>query len=149
MSGRATSGEADLFDLARFVAAQEGAVARAFAELRAGAKRSHWMWFVFPQLEGLGRSAMTQRYAISGLAEARAYLAHPVLRPRLLEGVAAAMESGEPSPRRLFGAPDDLKLRSCLTLFAAAADDPAPFDAALERFFGGERCPATLAALRD
>lgn len=148
MSGRDPAGEGDPFDLARFLAAQEGVIERALAELRAGAKRSHWMWFVFPQLAGLGSSAMAQRYAISGLAEARAYLAHPVLGPRLREGTAAAMASGETSPRRLFGSPDDLKLRSCLTLFAEAADDPAPFEAALERFFGGERCPATLAALR-
>ncbi len=152
MSGGAPSGpgagEADPFDLARFVAAQEGVAPRAFAELHAGAKRSHWMWFVFPQLAGLGTSAMAQRYAISGLAEAGAYLAHPVLGPRLQEGVAAAMASGETSARRLFGAPDDIKLRSCLTLFAEAAQDPAPFEAALSRFFAGARCPATLAALR-
>ncbi|MDF2233282.1 DUF1810 domain-containing protein [Albimonas sp. CAU 1670] len=152
MSGAgATLGGEDPHDLARFLAAQDGAIDRALAELSAGAKRSHWMWYVFPQIAGLGSSPMAQRYAISGLAEARAYLAHPVLGPRLREAVAAAMRSGERSPRRLMGTPDDLKLRSSLTLFAqaarAAGEDPAAFEDALARFFDGERCVATLSRL--
>lgn len=154
MTGRERDGDAgDPFDLARFLAAQQGVHDRAVAELRAGAKRSHWMWFVLPQIAGLGHSSMAQRYAISGIAEARAYLAHPVLGPRLAEAVAAAMASGQDSARRLFGTPDDLKFRSSLTLFHAAAEaarrggagaDPAPFAAALARFFPDGPCRATL-----
>lgn len=143
----------DPFELSRFIEAQEGVVETAFAELRAGRKRSHWMWFVFPQLEGLGFSAMSRRYAIGSLDEARAYLAHPLLGPRLREGVAAAMDGaqgdGPDAVRRLFGQPDDAKLRSCLTLFREAAEEEArgPFDAALARFYGGESDPATLELL--
>ena len=145
-------GGADPHDLARFLAAQEHVWPRALAELRAGAKRSHWMWFVFPQLEGLGTSAMAQRYALPDLAAARAYLAHPELGARLREGVAATLEAGARAPgltaRGLFGTPDDLKFRSCLTLFAAAAGEgeAGAFEAALDRFYDGP-CEATRARL--
>ncbi|MBI1197727.1 MAG: DUF1810 family protein [Phenylobacterium sp.] len=137
---------ADPFDLQRFVDAQDagGTYARALAELRAGRKQSHWMWFVFPQIEGLGFSAMSRRYAISGLAEAAAYLAHPVLGPRLRECVAAVNAVKGRSARELMGSPDDMKLRSCLTLFARAAPDAEAFKDALSRYFAGEEDPATV-----
>ncbi|KTR04081.1 calpastatin [Aureimonas ureilytica] len=147
MSG--ASPEADPFDLGRFLSAQETTQARALAELRRGRKESHWMWFVFPQLAGLGRSETARHYAIRSLAEARAYLAHPVLGPRLREAVAAAMASGVASPRALFGSPDDMKLRSSLTLFREAAEgnEAQAFEEALARFFGGEADEETLKRL--
>lgn len=133
-------------DLDRFVRAQEGVFNQALAELYAGAKTSHWMWFVFPQVAGLGRSAMARTYAIRDTDEARAYLAHPLLGGRLLLAVEAAM-TATGSAEAIFGGIDAVKLRSSLTLFAAVADDPTPFVAALERFFGGERDPMTLQVL--
>ncbi len=117
------------------------------AELAAGRKQSHWMWFVFPQLAGLGHSPMARFYAIGSAAEARAFLAHPVLGGRLRELTGLAIGCRAPSARLLFGSPDDLKFRSCMTLFAAIGDPGEPFRAALDRFFSGERDPATLAAL--
>ena len=141
------SSSPDPFDLERFVRAQAGVIDAARAELAAGKKRSHWMWFVFPQIDGLGHSEMARRYAIASAAEARAYLAHPVLGTRLRELTALALASPAASAHALFGSPDDLKFRSCMTLFAAAADDPEPFQSALERFFAGARDPATLAGL--
>jgi uncharacterized protein (DUF1810 family) len=148
VSGRFEGGHhVDAFDLDRFVQAQDGVWERALAELTAGAKRSHWMWFVFPQIEGLGNSAMAQRYAISGLEEARAYLAHPVLGPRLLACTAAMNRHDGMSARAILGQPDDMKFRSSMTLFAAAAPTEPAFSAALERYFGGERDAATLARL--
>lgn len=138
----------DPFDLARFLRAQDGVHERAVRELRAGRKRSHWMWFVFPQAEGLGHSWMARRYAIRGADEARAYLGHPTLGGRLREAVGAVLDAGRADPaldaRRLMGSPDDLKLRSSVTLFAAVADDPAPFEAVLARFYGGERDPRSV-----
>jgi uncharacterized protein (DUF1810 family) len=134
-------------DLNRFVTAQDGVYPQALAELRRGRKTSHWMWFVFPQIAGLGHSAMAQAYAIRSAGEARAYLAHPVLGGRLIEatqGVSSATGSAE----AILGGIDAVKLRSSMTLFAAVADDPAPFRAALDRFFGGADDPATLALLR-
>jgi uncharacterized protein (DUF1810 family) len=119
--------------LERFVEAQDGVYDTALAEIVAGDKRSHWMWFVFPQLAGLGSSATAQRFAIGDLAEARAYLAHPVLGPRLLECTYAVLKHDG----QFFPYPDDLKLRSSMTLFARAAADPAPFEAVLDRFYGG------------
>lgn len=133
-------------DLERFVTAQEGVFPRALAELRAGAKRSHWMWFVFPQIAGLGSSATARTYAIRDAAEARAYLAHPLLGPRLIEATAAIV-AARGSAEAILGGVDAMKLGSSMTLFAAVADDPAPFDAALARFFVGERDTATLARL--
>jgi uncharacterized protein (DUF1810 family) len=139
----------DPFDLARFVAAQDagGTYDRALAELRAGRKQSHWMWFVFPQVEGLGFSPMAQRYAIASLAEAAAYLAHPVLGPRLRACVAAIAAVEGKTAREILGSPDDLKLRSSLTLFAHATADNAAFRAVLARYYGGEEDPATLRRL--
>jgi uncharacterized protein (DUF1810 family) len=134
-------------DLERFVSAQEGVMDGVRAELRRGRKASHWMWFVFPQVAGLGSSSTAQHYAISGLDEARAYLAHPVLGPRLVEcaALAAAVERG--SAQQVFGYPDDLKLRSSMTLFARAAPDEPVFGAVLDRYFDGEPDPRTLQLL--
>jgi uncharacterized protein (DUF1810 family) len=137
----------DEFDLDRFVSAQQDVYERALAELRAGSKRSHWMWFVFPQIAGLGRTATAQRYAITGLAEARAYLAHPVLGPRLTECAQALLAVPGRSATEILGTPDDLKLRSSMTLFAHAAGDPAAFRAVLDRFYAGEDDPATVQRL--
>lgn len=120
-------------DLERFVAAQDPVFPAVLAELRAGRKRSHWMWFVFPQLTGLGRSPTARLYALAGLGEAGRYLAHPLLGPRLLQctGIVNALPGSD--PHALFGTPDDLKFRSSMTLFSRAADDPAPFVAALDK----------------
>ena len=134
-------------DLDRFVAAQDGVYPQALAELRDGAKRSHWMWFVFPQIAGLGQSAMARTYAIAGADEARAYLAHPVLGVRLIEA-ATAVIAARGSAEAILGGIDAVKLRSSMTLFATVAEDPAPFRAALDRFFGGAEDPATLDLLR-
>ncbi|SHN69189.1 Uncharacterized protein, DUF1810 family [Geodermatophilus obscurus] len=133
-------------DLERFVRAQDGGVYDgALRELRAGAKRGHWMWFVFPQVAGLGRSSTAQHYALPGLAEARAYLAHPVLGPRLVECAQALLELSGRDPVRVLGSVDALKLRSSMTLFEAAAPDERVFGEALERYYDGERDEATLA----
>lgn len=137
----------DPFHLARFVRAQEGVYAQALAEVRRGRKASHWMWFVFPQVAGLGSSPTAQRYALGGLDEARAYLAHPVLGPRLREIAAVAAGLQGRTAREVFGSPDDLKLRSSLTLFEAAAPDEPAFARALDALCGGERDPLTLRKL--
>ena len=121
--------------------------AQVLAELRAGRKASHWMWFVFPQLAGLGSSPMAQRYAISGVEEGRAYLAHPVLGARLLECSGLVLQAAQPDIHRILGAPDDLKLRSCMTLFQRAAPQEPVFGACLGRYFGGHPDPRTLALL--
>jgi uncharacterized protein (DUF1810 family) len=134
-------------DLDRFVVAQDGVYPQALAELRAGAKRSHWMWFVFPQIAGLGHSAMARTYAIANADEARAYLAHPVLGARLIEATAA-VTAARGAAETVMGGIDAVKLRSSMTLFAAVADDPTPFRAALDRFFGGVADPATSQLLR-
>jgi uncharacterized protein (DUF1810 family) len=142
----------DPFDLDRFVRAQDdgGALDRAVDELRRGRKTSHWMWFVFPQVAGLGRSAMAERYAIRGLDEARAYLAHPVLGPRLI--ACAELAAGAPegrSAQSVFGGIDAVKLRSSATLFLRAGDPPEPgFQRLLDRFFDGEPDAATDRLLR-
>ena len=138
----------DPFDLARFLDAQAPVLGQVRAELAAGAKRSHWMWFVFPQLQGLGSSPMARRYALAGLDEARAFIAHPVLGPRLedLARLALSAESGR-SALAIFGSPDDLKFRSSMTLFAQADPDRPVFKAALDRFFSGDPDPATLEIL--
>ncbi len=131
------------FDLERFVAAQQGVYEQALAELRAGRKRSHWMWFVFPQVAGLGRSPTAQRYAISGLEEARAYLAHPVLGPRLCECCRTLLELPPSDPGEILGGIDALKLRSSMTLFARADPREPLFADVLERWYGGGRDDAT------
>ena len=132
-------------DLQRFVDAQEGVHERALGEIRAGRKTTHWMWFVFPQIDGLGSSPMAARYAIRSLAEARDYLAHPVLGPRLLACAEAAL-AAPGSAHEIFGSPDDWKLRSCATLFEKAGGPPV-FARLLDRFYGGERDPKTLERL--
>ncbi len=126
---------ADPHELARFVDAQQGVQEAALAELRAGRKRGHWMWFVFPQLVGLGQSEMSRRYAIRSLEEARAYLAHPVLGPRLRECVAAVLAAEGRTAEEIFGYPDVLKFRSSLTLFARAAPGEAVFRDALAKYY--------------
>lgn len=131
------------FDPDRFLAAQASTYAAALGELRRGRKTSHWMWFIFPQLAGLGRSETARFYAISSAKAARAYLTHPVLGPRLIEATRAAT-AAEGSAEAIFGGIDAIKLRSSMTLFAAVADDPAPFVAALKRFYDGMGDPATL-----
>lgn len=138
----------DPFDLQRFVGAQSDAYERAVAELRGGRKRTHWMWFVFPQLKGLGRSATAFRYGITGIDEARAYLAHPVLGPRLLE-CAAVLEQLDAglTASDIFGSPDDVKLRSSLTLFAHASEPGSVFERLLGRYFQGEADDRTVAML--
>lgn len=133
--------------LARFVEAQAGVWPQALAELRAGVKRTHWMWFVFPQIAGLGQSAIARRYAISAEGEARAYLADLVLGPRLREGAEALLAlPAEAEAVAVLGPVDALKLRSSMTLFDAAGGG-APFAAVLERFYRGERCGRTIAIL--
>jgi len=127
----------DPFDLARFVSARAGVFDRAVGELRAGRKRTHWMWFVFPQLRSLGRSSTAQFYGVAGLDEATAYLQHPILGPRLEAAVAAVNDSGAASLQLLFGSPDDLKFRSSMTLFGIAGPD-GPFAGALDRWCRGE-----------
>lgn len=137
----------DAYDLQRFVTAQEPVWDAVRAELAAGEKTSHWMWFVFPQIAGIGVSPMSQRYAISGLPEARAYLAHPVLGPRLREAVALTLDVEGRTAQEIFGSPDDRKLRSCLTLFRRAAPDETIFADALARYYSGKEDPATLQRL--
>ena len=135
-------------DLQRFISAQEGVFAIALAELRAGRKRSHWMWFIFPQLRGLGMSSTAQVYGVGSLTEARAYLRDPVLGPRLAEATQAVQDSSAASLNALFGSPDDLKFRSCMTLFDAA-NGAGPWRAALERWCGGQADPRTLELLQQ
>ncbi|HEY8126359.1 MAG TPA: DUF1810 domain-containing protein [Methylocystis sp.] len=142
-----TGASDDPYDLDRFVAAQKPVYAQATAELAAGRKRSHWMWFVFPQLEGLGASAMAQRYAIHSLAEAAAYLAHPLLGPRLKECVGLVYRVEGRSAHEIFGSPDDLKFHSSMTLFAAAAPQEPLFGEALHKYFADRGDPLTLAKL--
>lgn len=132
----------DPFELGRFVAAQAAMYSQALAEIRQGRKASHWMWFIFPQIAGLGHSAMARRYAIGSIAEARAYLEHPILGARLRECVGALQALPPISADAVFGPVDALKLRSCLTLFAAASREPA-FAAALDRWFDAPD-PATI-----
>ncbi len=132
--------------LDRFVSAQDGSYPQALVELRRGRKASHWMWFVFPQLAGLGRSDMARFYAISDPDEARAYLAHPLLGPRLRECVEAMLDHAGTGTETILGAIDAMKLRSSMTLFEAAGGDPE-FAACLDAFFDGERDPETLRLL--
>ena len=135
------------FDLDRFVAAQAEIYGQALAELRAGRKQSHWMWFVFPQIAGLGHSPTALFYAIASAAEARAYLAHPLLGARLAECIEAILGHRGESAEAIFGPVDAMKLRSSMTLFEAVAADPAPFASVLDAFFDAERDPATLKLL--
>jgi uncharacterized protein (DUF1810 family) len=134
----------DPFDLARFLAAQEPIYADALDEIRAGHKRSHWMWFVFPQASGLGTSPTARHYAIRSVAEARAYLAHPTLGHRLRECAESLLRVRGRSASEIFGYPDDHKLRSSVTLFASISEKDSVFEKVLERYFGGKPDPLTL-----
>jgi uncharacterized protein (DUF1810 family) len=135
---------ADPYDLQRFVDAQDPVIEQVKRELRSGRKRGHWMWFVFPQVAGLGSSRMARRYAIGSREEAAAYLEHPVLGPRLRECTALVTGIEGRSATEVFGSPDDLKFRSSMTLFEAVAGDPTPFETALDRYYDGERDGKTL-----
>ncbi|ROZ79052.1 DUF1810 domain-containing protein [Ramlibacter sp. WS9] len=137
----------DLHNLARFVDAQAPLYGQVLDELRAGRKRSHWIWLVFPQIAGLGHSAMAQRYAIASLGEAQAYLAHPVLGARLRECSALVLAVQDRPVHDIFGSPDDMKFRSCMTLFASAGDGSGVFGQCLEKYFGGQPDPLTLELL--
>ena len=137
----------DPYDLERFVQAQAADYDRALSELRAGKKRSHWMWYIFPQLEGLGHSPMSQRYSIKSVAEARAYLDHPVLGPRLRDSAAIVRDIEGRTALEIFGSPDDLKLRSCVTLFAGVSVEPV-FEQVLEKYFDGQHDEKTHLRLR-
>lgn len=127
----------DPFDLNRFVLAQADVYETALTEIKRGRKRSHWMWFVFPQFAGLGVSATSQHYAIKSLDEARAYLAHPLLGPRLVECAEALLAVEGRTAHDIFGSPDDMKLRSCATLFALVSPVDSAFQRLLERYYGG------------
>ena len=138
---------ADPFNLERFVDAQAPVYEQVRRELRAGRKQSHWMWFIFPQIAGLGQSVMSVRFAITSMAEAKAYLAHPVLGPRLQECARLALDVVGKTARNIFGPIDEIKFRSSMTLFAKAATDEDVFQRCLAKYFAGELDPATLARL--
>lgn len=138
---------ADPFNLERFVEAQAHAYERARRELTAGRKESHWMWFIFPQIAGLGQSAMSIRFAIASLDEARAYLAHPVLGPRLIECAKLALDAPVTTARAIFGPVDEMKFRSSMTLFARAATNDDVFQRCLDKYFAGRPDLATLGRL--
>lgn len=137
----------DPYDLQRFVNAQSRVYDTVRLELRQGRKRTHWMWFIFPQIAGLGHSPMARRYAISSLEEAKAYLNHPILGPRLRDCTRLVMVVEGRSAHEILGSPDDMKFRSSLTLFACAAPGDQVFCDALEKYFKGEKDPLTLARL--
>lgn len=136
-------------DLTRFVDAQRDTYDQALAELRGGRKRTHWMWWVFPQLDGLGVSVTSQRYAIKSEAEARDYLEHPVLGPRLIESVESVLAIEGRSAHDIFGSPDDMKLRSCVTLFAQVAGPGSVFHRLLDDYFDGKPDDRTLRLLNE
>lgn len=137
----------DPYDLGRFLAAQQDTYVDALAEIRAGQKRTHWMWFVFPQIRGLGSSENARLYAITGPDEARAYLAHPVLGPRLVEITGALLGVEGKSAREIFGSPDDMKLRSSATLFSSVSPPGSVFEQVLAKFFNGVPDPETVRKL--
>jgi uncharacterized protein (DUF1810 family) len=138
----------DPYDLDRFVQAQAADYGRALAELRAGEKRSHWMWYIFPQIEGLGHSSMSRRYSIRSAAEAWAYLDHPILGPRLRECAAAVNGIAGRSALEIFGSPDDMKLRSCATLFSRVSHEGV-FDQLIQKYFDGQPDKETLGLLNS
>jgi len=138
----------DPFALERFVAAQERVFDDALAELRRGRKQSHWMWFIFPQLAGLGSSPTAARYAIQSLDEARTYLSHPILGPRLLQCCRAILSVQGKSASEILGYPDDLKLRSSMTLFALAGETHPEFNEVLAKYYGGQPDPRTVELLK-
>jgi uncharacterized protein (DUF1810 family) len=140
----------DSYDLERFVRAQEGVYEQACAELRSGRKQTHWMWFIFPQIKGLGSSEMAVHYAVSSIEEAKAYLEHPVLGPRLRECTQIVLEVQGRTAEEIFGYPDDLKFRSSMTLFAQAAEiseEDLVFSQALDQYFAGKEDAATIERL--
>jgi len=137
----------DRFNLQRFVNAQEPVYERVSRELKAGRKESHWMWFIFPQIAGLGQSATSIRFAIGSLEEAKAYLAHPVLGPRLRECTRLALDVDGKTAREIFGPVDEMKFHSSMTLFARAQPDEDVFQRCLDKYFAGSPDPATLARL--
>lgn len=137
----------DPHDLKRFVQAQEDDYERALSEVKSGRKRSHWMWYVFPQIEGLGFSTTSRLYSIKSIGEAKAYLSHPVLGPRLMECAEAVLGVVGRSAYEILGSPDDMKLRSCATLFACVAPAGSVFDRLLDKYFHGERDQKTLRLL--
>jgi uncharacterized protein (DUF1810 family) len=142
--GSEAAGRDDPYDLNRFISAQEGVYDRVLAELRGGLKRTHWMWFIFPQIDGLGHSSTTRFYAIKSLEEARRYLAHSVLGARLVESAEAVLGVQGLSASDIFGYPDDMKLQSSMTLFALAAGQGSVFERVLEKYFQGKRDTRTL-----
>jgi len=135
----AADNRSDPYDLRRFVQAQEHVYERALAEIRGGSKRTHWMWYIFPQIDGLGSSPTAKRYAIKSAEEAKAYLDHPILGPRLLECAEAVVRIEGRTAEEVFGSPDDLKLRSCATLFACVMQQRSIFDRLIEKFYEGKR----------
>jgi len=137
----------DPYDLARFVRAQEAAYAQALSEIRGGRKRTHWMWYIFPQLDGLASSSTSKHYAIKSIAEAKAYLDHPLLGPRLLECTEAVVRVEGRSATEIFGSPDDLKLRSCATLFARVSPQDSVFHRLLTKYYRGKPDGRTLQLL--
>jgi uncharacterized protein (DUF1810 family) len=147
MAGANEPGAGDPHELSRFMQAQADDYERALAEIRSGRKRSHWMWYIFPQFEGLGFSSTSKRYSIKSVAEAEAYLGHPVLGPRLMECAEAVLRVEGRSAFEVFGSPDDVKLRSCATLFACVLPPGSVFDRLLGKYFRGERDGKTLRLL--
>ena len=134
----------DPYDLNRFVQAQERDYERALSEVKNGRKRSHWMWYIFPQFDGLGFSATSKQYAIKSVAEAKAYLSHPILGPRLIACAEAALSVEGRTAHEIFGSPDDMKLKSCATLFAYVSPEGSVFEQVLNKFFHGDRDQKTL-----
>lgn len=144
-----TGNAQDPFDLTRFLAAHEGVYEQALAELRSGRKLTHWMWFVFPQVAGLGTSVMARKYAIASRAEAEAYLAHSVLGPRLVECAEALLSVTGRTAHEIMGSPDDMKLQSSMTLFAALTGPRSPFQGVLDRYYAGQRDERTTQFLKQ
>ena len=138
----------DAFDLQRFVIAQASTYPAALSELRSGRKRTHWMWFIFPQIDGLGSSSTAKQYAVKSLAEARQYLAHPALGPRLQESAQALLEIDGRSALEILGSPDDLKLKSSMTLFSQVAGPGSVFEQVLVKYFAGQSDAKTLEILK-
>lgn len=134
-------------DLQRFVDAQENVYQTALQEIKRGKKNSHWMWYIFPQIQGLGSSNTSRYYAIKNLAEAKQYLAHPILGPRLVEMTTALLEGPSRNAREIFGSPDDMKLQSCMTLFSQLPPVQNRFEHVLDLFFGGQKDGKTISIL--
>ena len=144
MEANGPTGSGDPYNLGRFVQAQEEDYEQALSEIRSGLKRSHWMWYIFPQFEGLGVSSTSKRYSVKSVAEANAYLAHPVLGPRLVECAEAALRVEGLSAAEIFGSPGDMKLRSCATLFGFVSSEGSVFDRVIDKYFCGQRDDRTL-----